>query len=49
VLPYADLGALLGTNQEMELKLYKEISLFLVKRLRVLTVDVAQAREIRKR
>jgi CRP/FNR family transcriptional regulator, cyclic AMP receptor protein len=48
-LPYLDLSEIFSVNKEMELKFYKEIGLFLVKRLRVLTTDVTLAREFKKR
>lgn len=48
-LSYQDLSNIFNTNSEMALKFYKEIGIFLVKRLRVLTTDVTQAREIKKR
>ncbi|MBK8398906.1 MAG: cyclic nucleotide-binding domain-containing protein [Leptospiraceae bacterium] len=48
-LSYKDLNEVLTANKDMELKFYKELGFFLVKRLRVLTTDITQAREIKKR
>ena len=48
-LPYLDLREIFSVHKDMELKFYREIGLFLVKRLRVLTADVTQAREFKKR
>ncbi len=48
-IPYDDLRFVLLNNSEMELKFYKELSHFLVGRVRVLTTDVTKAREIKKR
>lgn len=48
-IPYDDLRYVLLNNANMELKFYKELSHFLVGRVRVLTNDVTKAREIKKR
>jgi len=48
-LTYKDLTEILSANKDMELKFYKELGFFLVKRLRVLTTDITQIRDIKKR
>lgn len=48
-LSYDDLRAALATSVTMELKFFKELGYYLVKRFRALTNDITRAREIRKR
>ena len=48
-LKYQDLREIFSASKDMELKFFREIGRFLVKRLRVLTADVTQAREFKKR
>ena len=48
-LQYQDLREIFSANKDMELKFFREMGLFLVKRLRVLTADVTLAREFKKR
>lgn len=48
-LRYADLHDMFSKNKEMELKFYKEVTHYYIRRLRKLTHDLAYARELRKR
>lgn len=48
-LRYADLHDMFSKNREMELKFYKEVTHYYIKRLRKLTTDLAYAREFRRR
>jgi CRP/FNR family transcriptional regulator, cyclic AMP receptor protein len=48
-IAYSDLAEVLKGSLEMEMKFYKELSHFLVSRVRVLTNDVTHARDIRRR
>lgn len=48
-LRYADLHDMFSKNKEMELKFYKEVTHYYIRRMRKLTHDLAYARELRKR
>lgn len=48
-ITYENLRKAFEKMPDMELKFYKEVSHYLVKRMRLLTHDLAYAREIRKR
>ncbi|MBM9592070.1 cyclic nucleotide-binding domain-containing protein [Leptospira sp. 201903075] len=48
-LRYSDLHDMFSKNKEMELKFYKEVTHYYIRRLRKLTHDLAYARELRKR
>ncbi|MCU0825764.1 MAG: cyclic nucleotide-binding domain-containing protein [Leptospira sp.] len=48
-LKYSDLNEMFAKNREMELKFYKEVTHYYIKRLRKLTNDLAYARELRRR
>ncbi len=48
-LRYSDLHDMFSKNKEMELKFYKEVTHYYIRRLRKLTHDLAYARKLRKR
>jgi len=48
-ITYADLRTVLAQSPSMELKFFKELGFYLVRRFRALTNDITKAREIRKR
>ena len=48
-LSYEDVRDVLATSPAMELKFFKEVGYFLVKRFRALTNDMTKAREIKRR
>ncbi|TGN17644.1 cyclic nucleotide-binding domain-containing protein [Leptospira idonii] len=48
-LRYKDLQEMFAKNRDMEIKFYKEVTHYYIKRLRKLTNDLAYARELRRR
>ncbi len=48
-ISYSDLQSVLSSSIETEMKFYKAISSYLVKRMRLLTTDLTYARELKKR
>jgi len=48
-LRYHDLSEAFSKNPDMELRFYKEVTNYYIKRLRKLSTDLAYARELRKR
>lgn len=49
VIRFSDLVAMFEKNPDMELRFYKEVTHYYIKRLRKLSTDLTYARELRKR
>jgi CRP-like cAMP-binding protein len=48
-IPYGDLKKVLDSNPGMQIKFYRSVALYLIKRVRMLTHDLAYARELKRR
>lgn len=48
-IPYTELSGVLESNPSIQVKFYKAVSSYLIKRVRMLTQDLTYAREIKKR
>lgn len=48
-IPFNELSGVLESNPSIQVKFYKAVSSYLIKRVRMLTQDLSYAREIKKR